>query len=251
MFFAKDGIFFNVFFIYLLLRIDIMKKIFLFIIAFLFPLLSYADGVSLGATRLIYNSNMKQTSLVVANSDKENNFLVQSWVADNNGNKNNDFIVTPPLYILDANKENALRIMYTGAPLAEDRETLFWMNVKVIPSIQDEVAKENTLQIAIQSRIKLFYRPSSIPAYRDEFAKQITFSSRNGELIANNPTPYYITMVNLTAGENKLPSSIMIEPFSKLEIGKINNNTHTISFQTLNDYGAQSQIIKKEITKTQ
>lgn len=133
-----------------------MKKILTFLIIFLFPLLSYSNGVSLGATRIIYNSNIKQTNLVITNSDKQNSFLIQSWVSDNQGIKNNDFIVTPPLYILDANKENALRIMYTGAPLPEDRESLFWMNVKVIPSLQDELAKENTLQIAIQSRIKLF-----------------------------------------------------------------------------------------------
>lgn len=63
-----------------------MKKIFAFII-FLFPLIAYSNGVSLGATRIIYNSNIKQTNLVVTNSDKENSFLIQSWVSDNQGNK--------------------------------------------------------------------------------------------------------------------------------------------------------------------
>ena len=41
-----------------------MKKIFAFII-FLFPLIAYSNGVSLGATRIIYNSNIKQINLVV------------------------------------------------------------------------------------------------------------------------------------------------------------------------------------------
>ncbi|WP_100159011.1 fimbrial biogenesis chaperone [Proteus columbae] len=225
-----------------------MKKTLIFLITFLFPLLSYSNGVSLGATRIVYHSNIKQTTLVVTNSDKENNFLIQSWVSDNQGNKNNDFIVTPPLYILDANKENALRIMYVGAPLPKDRESLFWMNVKVIPSLEDKLAKENTMQIAIQSRIKLFYRPSHLPDYNEKFSNELKFSYQNDELIVNNPTPYYITMVNLAVTGSQLPSSIMLNPLSQLTLGKIHRDANTISFQTINDYGAQTPVLKKEIT---
>lgn len=57
--------------------------------------------------------------------------------------------------------------MYTGEPLPADRESLFWMNVKAIPSLDEKLANENTLQIAIQSRIKLFYRPSGLSAYTE------------------------------------------------------------------------------------
>ena len=138
--------------------------------------------------------------------------------------------------------------MYTGVPLPEDRESLFWMNVKVIPSLQDELAKENTLQIAIQSRIKLFYRPGNLPPYNEKFANEISFSYQNGELIANNPTPYHITMVNLAVVDNQLPTSIMINPLSKLMLGKIKSNANLISFQTINDYGAQTAVLKKEIS---
>lgn len=225
-----------------------MKKITLFLIVFLFPLFSFANGVSLGATRIIYNSNIKQTNLIITNSDTKNSFLIQSWVSDSQGNKNNDFIVTPPLYIIDASKENALRIMYTGEPLPEDRESLFWMNVKAIPSLQEELEKENTMQIAIQSRIKLFYRPNLLPAYNEKFANKIIFSYQNGDLIANNPTPYHITMVNLAVTGAQLPASIMMNPLSQLTLGKINRNSSSISFQTINDYGAQTPVLKKEIT---
>ncbi|MRE42098.1 fimbria/pilus periplasmic chaperone, partial [Klebsiella quasipneumoniae] len=34
------------------------------------------------------------------------------------------FIITPPLFVLNPANENLLRIMYIGAPLAKDRETL-------------------------------------------------------------------------------------------------------------------------------
>ncbi|MDK7222195.1 hypothetical protein QP468_03080 [Proteus mirabilis] len=84
-------------------------------------------------------------------------------------------------------------------------------------------------------------------AYTEKYANEVTFSYKNGELIAHNPTPYHITMVNLAAADSQLPSSIMINPFSQLTLGKVNQNANTISFQTINDYGAQTPVLKKEI----
>lgn len=52
-------------------------------------------------------------------------------------------------------------------------------------------------------------------------------------------------MVNLAAADSQLPSSIMINPFSQLTLGKVNQNANTISFQTINDYGAQTPVLKK------
>ena len=54
-------------------------------------------------------------------------------------------------------------------------------------------------------------------------------------------------MVNLAVADSQLPSSIMINPFSQLTLGKVNQNANTISFQTINDYGAQTPVLKKEI----
>ncbi|WP_219558676.1 fimbria/pilus periplasmic chaperone, partial [Klebsiella michiganensis] len=44
----------------------------------------------------------------------------------------------------------------------QDRETLFWMNVKAIPSMDKSKLSDNTLQLAIISRIKLYYRPAKL-----------------------------------------------------------------------------------------
>ena len=41
-----------------------MKKM-LLLLFFLFPLIAYSNGVSLGATRIIYNSNIKQINLLL------------------------------------------------------------------------------------------------------------------------------------------------------------------------------------------
>ncbi len=44
------------------------------------------------------------------------------------------FLITPPLFRLDAKQENVLRIIRTGGNLPADRESLFWLNIKSIPS---------------------------------------------------------------------------------------------------------------------
>jgi P pilus assembly chaperone PapD len=64
-------------------------------------------------------------------------------------------------------KENTLRIIdATNNQLPQDRESLFWMNVKAIPSMDKSKLSDNTLQLAIISRIKLYYRPENWPCLR-------------------------------------------------------------------------------------
>jgi P pilus assembly chaperone PapD len=43
--------------------------------------------------------------------------------------------------------------------LPQDKESLFWLNIKAIPSASQV---DNTLQIAIKTRIKLIYRPATM-----------------------------------------------------------------------------------------
>lgn len=44
-------------------------------------------GVSLGATRVIYNQDDKQSTISIENSNIKNRYLVQSWVEDLQGKK--------------------------------------------------------------------------------------------------------------------------------------------------------------------
>ena len=118
-----------------------------------------AGGIALGATRVIYPQGDKQVSLPVINSSADNTFLIQSWVANVEGIKSPDFILTPPLFVIHPKKENTLRIMYIGPDLPADRETVFYLNSKAIPSVDKNKLQGNTLQIATQSVIKLFIRP--------------------------------------------------------------------------------------------
>lgn len=60
--------------------------------------------------------------------------LIQSWVDDLADNNKSPFIVTPPLFRLDAGDSNDLRVLLTSPQLPSDRESLFTLNIKVIPA---------------------------------------------------------------------------------------------------------------------
>ena len=155
-------------------------------------------GISLGATRVIYPAEAKQTSLAVNNSDNNSRFLINSWIEDEQGQKVKTFAVTPPLFVSEPNSENTLRIIYVGPPLPGDRESLFWLNVKAIPSVEKEsLAGKNVLHLAILSRIKLFVRPSTLTDLVQEAPEALSFALEGNTLKIANASSYYLSLVNM------------------------------------------------------
>ena len=201
-----------------------------------------AGGIGLGATRVIYPADAKQTSLSITNSDKTERYLVNSWVENNLGAKDKSFIVTPPLFVSEPKSENTLRIIYVGQPLPTDRESIFWMNVKAIPSVdKNSVENRNVLQLAIMSRIKLFVRPKNLPMQPEDAVKQLRFTRSGGHLSIHNPSPYYVSTVNLKVGNDKLPNT-MVAPKSVSQVAVAAGMQGKITFQTVNDYGAVTPV---------
>lgn len=199
---------------------------------------AYAGGVGLGATRVIYSASASQASLPVTNSAPHERYLIQAWVEDDSSHKSRDFVVTPPLFASSPKSENTLRIMYTGKMLPQDRETLYWMNVKAIPAVnKDAIKDKNTLQLAILSRIKLFMRPDGLAMGEAEAADHLRFQQGGGHLTITNPTPYYETLVNLYVGGKKLPNT-MVPPKGQQSLSLPAGAAGEVRFQTVNDYGA-------------
>lgn len=162
-----------------------------------------AGGIALGATRVIYPQGSKQTSLPIINSSASNVFLIQSWVANADGSRSTDFIITPPLFVIQPKKENILRIMYVGPSLPTDRESVFYLNSKAIPSVDKNKLTGNSLQIATQSVIKLFIRPKNLAEAPAHAPATLRCRNERGQLTITNPSPYYVSMVELySAGKN-------------------------------------------------
>ncbi|HDT2305186.1 TPA: fimbria/pilus periplasmic chaperone [Escherichia coli] len=201
-------------------------------------------AVALGATRVIYPANQKQVLLPVTNNDPASVYLIQSWTENAGDQKDTQFVITPPLFSMQGKKENTLRIINaTNHQLPGDRESLFWVNVKAIPAMEKDQKNENTLQLAIISRIKMFYRPTHLAMAPEEAPAMLRFRRSGSILTLINPTPYFITVTNMKAGNSNLPNT-MVPPKGEVSVDIPHAVTGDISFQTINDYGALTPRIK-------
>lgn len=194
-------------------------------------------GVIVGGTRVIYNAAQKETSIAVRNPEKTTPYLMQSWVenASPTDSSKAPFIITPPLFRLDAGQENTLRIVRTGGQLPEDRESLFWLNIKSIPS--SSKAETNQLQISVKTRIKLIYRPASLAANAPESYKRLTFSRQGNQLQVTNPTAYQIAFYSVKVGGVEIKEPGSITPFGTLSLPLPAGASGQVSWQTINDFG--------------
>lgn len=157
-------------------------------------------AVALDRTRVIYTAAEKSVSLSITNQNKQLPYLAQGWLEDAEGTKvTSPLIVLPPIQRLEPGASSQVKIQ--GLPavssLPQDQESLFYFNLREIPPRSD---KANILQIALQTRIKLFYRPDALVPQRDgintAWQEQITLTRQDNRYVVNNPTSYYVTLVD-------------------------------------------------------
>lgn len=230
-----------------LLTSDKLRVVFLILVGFIFPTMSYASGIMLGNTRIIYPLTQKQTSISVRNTSEDERFMVQSWIDDANEKKSSDFILTPPLFVSNPGQESALRLMLADSGLPTDRESLYYLTAKAIPAVDKEkLTGQNSLLIAAATRIKVFVRPDGLQPAVDKAPALLTFSRSGKHVTVSNPTPYYITMVNMkTNGKALENKSVMVSPKSSVTFS-LPGGSQNLSFSTMNDYGGVSvEILKK------
>lgn len=214
-------------------------------------------SVVVGGTRVVLPAQQGEVTVRLTN-DSDHPALVEAWIDTGDLNSTPDtahspFLITPPLFRMDPQKDQSLRIIYTqGAqPLPADRESLFWLNVLEIPPKPSgpQTAGRNYLQFAIRSRLKLFYRPASLPGDAMKAPDKLTFKAAGGSntaLVVHNPTPYYITISKLalgTGGKTIDGASGMVAPFGdlRLPIKGVEQPPAAgtpVGFTTIDDYGA-------------
>lgn len=97
--------------------------------------------------------------------------------------------------------------------------------------------------IKLNSRIKMFYRPTHLAMAPEEAPAMLRFRRSGSKLTLINPTPYFITVTNMKAGNSNLPNT-MVPPKGEVSVDIPHAVTGDISFQTINDYGALTPRIK-------
>lgn len=206
---------------------------------------SVQAGVVIGSTRVIYPSDKKTVSLNVMNDKTSGVYLVQSWVESNVVGKPSPFIITPPLFRMDAGEDNILRIVFVGKQLPEDRESVFWLNIKSIPATDDSVNSENTLQMVVKSRIKLFYRPVDLPSTPEMDGENLELRYYNNRLIIKNPGAYYISLYSLIIDGKEYNDVSMIPPKDQITLAV--PHPSQVSWRTINDYGGIDPEVHRQL----
>ncbi|MDX9663752.1 fimbria/pilus periplasmic chaperone [Pseudomonas sp. P5_152] len=213
-------------------------------------------GVVITGTRLIYPANQKEITVKLNNTGTQP-ALTQSWIDTGSvestpTSSKAPFLLSPPVARIDATKGQTLRVMFTGAPLAPDKESVFWLNVLEIPPKPQDVGNLNTLQMAFRSRIKLFYRPAGLEGTASEAIEQVQWqlvSARNGQglaLQAFNPSAFHVSLIelDLVAGAQRERSEDgMVAPgetrqFLLPTLKARPAGATEVEFSAINDYGA-------------
>ena len=189
-------------------------------------------GVVTGGTRLIYPGGKKESSLSVTNNDATP-YLIQSWVESNKGAA--PFLLTPPLFRLEGEQQTRLRVIYSGG-LPENKESMFWMNIKAIPSSQAK-AGANTLQIAIKTRIKLIYRPKSVEGTPEMVTEQLRWTRSGNTLQVMNPTAFYMNFAEVKVGGAEVKEANWVGPGETARFQQPGVSAGALQWKLINDYG--------------
>lgn len=215
--------------------------------------LSVNASLKLGSNRLVYEGDKSDTTLSLKNDDTRA-FLVQTWL-DTKGNPllsgiKIPFMIAPALFQMEPNSENLIQLVYFGAGLPKDRESLLWLNIKTVPAVsENEKELNNKMLLAVSNRIKVFYRPAGLQGTSVAAIKSLIWK-RDGKqsVAAVNNTPFYVVMNRLILNNKETVVSIetnntVVPPFGQKVFSLAAQNTDTIAvtWSGINDYSIPSQ----------
>jgi fimbrial chaperone protein len=219
----------------------------LLLVMLLVPFLNARAALILSETRVIFPASEAQVSLKVDNPT-DSDYLMQSWVEDETGKPQEAILVSPPVAQIKAHHKVELIFSLVDPNLKENKtEKLYWLNVKEIPKV-DPNAPGSELMLAMQTKIKLFYRPAGINPEAGDAWKKLEWQRAANGLAINNPTPYFITLDQAQTDSHTKLEVDMIAPFSKKVVPvKSGSNIHSITWNTISDFGDSTEMVSSSI----
>lgn len=222
----------------------------------------YAE-IQIEGTRFIYSAADRDISIGLRNLAKETPALVQAWVDDgapaaSPAKASSPFSLTPPMFRLEGGKSRRLRVAYTGEPLPQDRESVFWLNVLEVPPQPEASQKhdQSVLQLAVRNRMKLFFRPANLPGDAAAAGASLTWRLAPGEgkgqylLRARNASAFYVSLVQATldaTGGEALLGDGMVGPGEELGfelrgMTELPKGAVEVTYSYLDDFGAERRL---------
>lgn len=215
------------------------------------------QGISFYTLRVIYPESEKKGVTLTAYNKTGNSYLMQSRIrpvdfatgnADMNiaDKKRMPFVVTPPLARLEASGALVLRLRRNGESLPTDRESVFFVSMKAIPAQTEPEKRPPGVQqmvLTVVNNIKFFYRPEGLhkrAIVDTDVASQLRFRREGNLLIANNPTPYWLTFSLLKVGTAELDKEqlrLMVPPKGQQRYTLPRGANGSISWQLIDEDG--------------
>lgn len=212
-------------------------------------------AVILSSTRYVYKERDKEITIKMSNIG-DTPALTQIWIDKGDpslspADLDVPFVLSNPLSRLDPKQSQNVRVVFTGDELANDRETVFWLNMLEVPPKPRDADEKNYLQLSVRTRVKLFYRPSSVRITMVDAVDKISASWNEANpnvLEFKNPTALFVSLAEIKLKNKKgdlLATKFgMIEPFKTFELDLknikdiLNLDYSTIAVEALDDLGA-------------
>jgi len=210
------------------LRMQFFRILLLLAISLLATLPAFA-GVVAESTRVVFMAGAGERSLQLINLN-DYPVVVQAWVDDGDlnalpENSRAPIIPLPPIFRMNPHDQISLRLLYSGAPLPKDRESLFWLNIYEIPPTDVERSPDvATLTVAVRTQMKVFVRPPDLPVSSSEVPAKLEFLLDNEpghpHLTVKNPTPYFANLAKLqfTHNAKDVAQAVTVAPFGDSEL---------------------------------
>ncbi|ASG86033.1 molecular chaperone [Salmonella enterica] len=209
-------------------------------------------GTWLDATRIIYNEKDTSRSVKISSTSSDIPYLVRAWVTHiDNMTVADKWAVTPPVYRLNENGAVQLRLyLLDKSGLPGDRESVFYLNVLSIPGTSSEESKmENDslggkIIIAINSKIKVFYRPGNLADTDMEAEyKKLQFRAEGRSISIINPTPFYMNFNEIKVDGVKYNiNRQMVSPFGNVTF-TTKSVPQKINYRLINDFGGITPLV--------
>ncbi|WP_198138472.1 fimbria/pilus periplasmic chaperone [Photobacterium sp. SKA34] len=202
-------------------------------------------------TRYIYNEGQGDITLNISN-DTDVNYGGQVWIDNLHkvNTKSVNFIVLPSMFKIVKNGRQIIRLKNIGNDIRKDQESLFFINVLEMPP-RPKNAPDSFMQVALQTRVKLIYRPSSLQKSRLAAEKEIKIERVNHSYQLINPTPYYfaISKVKVDGKLIKFNQSVdnklgLFSPKSSVILSEVKiKPSSKITIYALDDFGSSREYI--------
>ncbi len=219
-------------------------------------------GVVVGGTRVIYPSHEKEVTVSLFNQGTLP-VLVQTWIDTGDASATPDaikvpFLIGPPIFRMEPASGQAVRLTYTGDPLPDNQETMYWFNVLEVPPKAVNAEGANHVQFAARTRIKLIFRPASLQGSAADAFKQLHWrlgteaDGKSPALEVTNPTPYYVNFadvgLNVDGVRKRVGDGGMVAPgattvfsLAPLKLASRPAGDVKASFDVIDDEGASSE----------